>query len=161
MEPAGARRRPTGMRLGMRFSSAMLAAGLTAAVAGCASATAPQPGPVPSTAVARGVAAIEPAADPRPFAAADTAFGLDVLGAWCAQYPGKNLVFSPSTLASALGMAYLGAKGATAAAMAGVLHLPAVVGTALAAGLQARTDALGALGGPGVTLAPSDTVWAD
>jgi serpin B len=45
--------------------------------------------------------------------------------------------------------------------MARVLHLPAAGGTALAAGLQARTDALGALGGPGVTLAPSDEVWAD
>ena len=70
------------------------------------------------------MAAIEPAADPRPFAAADTAFGLDVLRAWCAQYPGQNLVFSPSTLASALGLAYLGARGATATAMATVLHLP-------------------------------------
>ena len=94
-------------------------------------------------------------------AAADTAFGLDVLRAWCAQYPGKNLVFSPSTLASALGMAYLGARGATAAAMAKALHLPAAGGTTLEAGLQARADALGALGGPGVTLAASDEVWAD
>jgi serpin B len=148
----------------MRFSSAVLAAGLTAAIAGCASASAPQPSPpapVPTAAEARGVAAIEPAADPRPLAAADTAFGFDVLRAWCAQYPGQNLVFSPSTLASALGMAYLGAHGATAAAMARVLHLPTAGGTTLAAGLQARTDALGALGGPGVTLAPSDEVWAD
>ncbi|WP_222849987.1 serpin family protein [Trebonia kvetii] len=143
----------------MRFSPLLLAAGLTAAVAGCASATAPRPAPSPVE--ARGVAAIEPAADPRPFGAADTAFGLDVLRAWCAQYPGKNLVFSPSTLASALGMAYAGAHGATAAAMASVLHLPAAGGTNLAAGLQARADALGALGGPGVTLAPSDEVWAD
>jgi serpin B len=145
----------------MRSSAAMLAAGLTAALAGCASAAAPQPRPTSSIAEARGVAAIEPAADPRPLATADTAFGLDVLRAWCAQYPGQNLVFSPSTLASALGMAYLGAHGATAAAMSRVLHLPAAGGTALAAGLQARTDALAALGGPGVTLAPSDEVWAD
>jgi serpin B len=116
---------------------------------------------VPSTLEARGVAAIEPAADPRPLGAADTAFGLDVLRAWCAQYPGKNLVFSPSTLASALGMAYAGAHGTTADAMARVLHLPAAGGTALEAGLQARADALEALGGPGVTLAPSDEVWAD
>ena len=143
----------------MRFSALLLAAGLTAALAGCASATAPQPGPSPAE--ARGVAAIEPAADPRPFGAADAAFGLDVLRAWCAQYPGQNLVFSPSTLASALGMAYAGAHGATAAAMARVLHLPTAGGTILEAGLQARADALGALGGPGVTLAPSDEVWAD
>jgi serpin B len=111
--------------------------------------------------VTRGVAAVEPAADPRPFGAADTAFGLDVLRAWCAEYPGQNLVFSPATLASALGMAYLGAKGATAAAMARVLHLPANGGPGLDAGLQARSSALGRLDGPGVTLSPSNQVWAD
>jgi serpin B len=109
----------------------------------------------------RGVAAVEPAADPRPFGAADTAFGLDVLGAWCAQYPQRNLVFSPSTLATALGMAYLGARGTTAQVMARVLHLPAAGGQALAAGLQARWAALGRLDGPGVTLAASNQVWAD
>ncbi len=109
----------------------------------------------------RGVAAVEPAADPRPFGAADTAFGLDVLRAWCAQSPRQNLVFSPSVLASALGMAYLGARGTTAQAMARVLHLPAAGRDALAAGLQARRAALGQLDGPGVTLAASDQVWAD
>jgi serpin B len=107
------------------------------------------------------VAAVEPAADPRPLGAADTAFGLDVLRAWCAQYPGRNLVFSPSTLASAVGMAYLGARGATAAAMARALHLPGAAGTALAALLQARSAALGGLSGPGVTLSASNQVWAD
>ena len=117
--------------------------------------------PAPVAAVTRGMAATEPAADPRPFGAADTAFGLDVLRAWCAEYPGQNLVFSPSTLASALGMAYLGARGATAAAMAQVLHLPANGGTALEAGLQARSRALSGLNGPGVTLTASNQVWTD
>ena len=135
------------------------AAGLAAALAGCGSTAAP--GPAPAVAITRGVAAVEPAADPRPFGAADTEFGLDVLRAWCAEYPGRNLLFSPSTLASALGMAYLGAKGATATAMAGVLRLPASGGPALAAGLQARSNALGGLDGPGVTLSPSNQVWAD
>jgi serpin B len=110
----------------------------------------------------RGVATAEPAVSPRPLAAADTGFGLDVMRAWCAQNPGQNLVFSPSTLASALGMAYLGARGATATAMARVLDLP--VGTSrgsLEAELQARMTALGSLDGPGVTLASSDQVWAD
>jgi serpin B len=133
------------------------AAGLVAALAGCGSTAAP----APAAGMTRGVAAIEPAADPRPFGTADTEFGLDVLRAWCAEYPGQNLVFSPSTLASALGMAYLGAKGATAAAMARVLHLPLSGGTPLAAGLQARSSALGGLDGPGVTLSPSNQVWAD
>jgi serpin B len=45
--------------------------------------------------------------------------------------------------------------------MAGVLHLPAAGGQALAAGLQARSAALRRLGGPGVTLNASDQVWAD
>jgi serpin B len=112
-------------------------------------------------AITKGVAVTEPAADPRPLGAADTAFGLDVLRAWCAQYPGRNLVFSPSTLASALGMAYLGAKGETADAMAGALRLPADGSTVLAAELQSRSNALAGLDGPGVTLAASNQVWAD
>jgi len=110
----------------------------------------------------RGVATTEPAVSPRPLAAADTGFGLDVMRAWCAQNPGQNLVFSPSTLASALGMAYLGARGATASAMARVLDLPAGTSrAALEAELQARSAALRRLDGPGVTLGASDQVWAD
>jgi serpin B len=46
--------------------------------------------------------------------------------------------------------------------MAKVLHLPPrATGTALLAGLRARLAALRAAGGPGVTLAASDQVWAD
>jgi serpin B len=125
--------------------------------------------------VIRGAAVHEPAADPRPYGAADTAFGLDVLGAWCRADPQANLVLSPASLASGLGMAYLGARGGTARAMAGVLHLPAAAsgaaaaaaggapagGGALAAGLQARSAALRGLSGPGVTVEASDQVWAD
>jgi serpin B len=143
-------------------------AGLAAALAGCGIVGQTQP----AVAITKGVAVTEPAADPRPFGAADAAFGLDVLRAWCAQYPGQNLVFSPSTLASALGMAYLGAKGDTAAGMASVLHLPGGGGTALDAGLQARSAALDAglqarsaalagAGGPDVTVSASNQVWAD
>ena len=73
----------------------------------------------------RGVAAVEPAADPRPFGGGGHRHsGSTCMRAWCAENPGRNLVFSPSTLASALGMAYLGARGATASPMAHVLHLP-------------------------------------
>jgi serpin B len=154
------------MRQGIRTSIGTLAAGcVVLASAGCGLGHVVGPPSRHHTesgaVLTRGVASVEPAADPRPFGAADTAFGLDVLRAWCAQYPGRNLVFSPSTLASALGMAYLGARGTTAAAMARVLHLPAASGTALAAGLQARAAALGQLSGRGVTLAASDQVWAD
>ena len=126
------------------------------AVAGCG-ATPPQPPPV----IAHGVALREPLVSPLPYGAADTAFGLDVLGAWCRADPQANLVLSPSSLASGLGMAYLGARGATAQAMAGVLHLPAAGGQALEAGLQARSAALRGLDGPRVTVDAADQVWAD
>jgi serpin B len=113
-------------------------------------------------AIVRGVATTEPTVSPQPLAAADTGFGLGVMRAWCSENPGQNLVFSPSTLASALGMAYLGARGTTATAMARVLDLPAATTrTALEAALQARMTALLGLDGPGVTLSASDQVWAD
>jgi serine protease inhibitor len=103
--------------------------------------------------------AVEPQVSPRPYAAADLAFGLDVLGAWCRQDPTENIVLSPSSLASGLGMAYLGAAGTTAQAMARVLHLPA--SGSIEAGLQARSRAIGRLNGRGVTVAAADRVWSD
>ena len=116
----------------MRMKNELRAAGLVLALAatGCGTAatiTTPQPRPV----VAHGVALREPLADPRPYGVADAAFGLDTLGAWCRADPRANLVLSPSSLASGLGMAYLGARGDTAQAMADVLRLPAVGGQAL------------------------------
>jgi serine protease inhibitor len=116
--------------------------------------------------MAHGVAISEPLADPRPYGTADTALGLDTLGAWCQADPQVNLLLSPSSLASGLGMAYLGARGATQQAMASVLHLPApagqqTAGQQLEAGLQARSTALRGLDGPGVTVDTSDQVWAD
>jgi serine protease inhibitor len=145
------------MRNTIRGMLGLLAATAIATASGCATA-APQL-QTPSLTVLRGVAAREPAADPRPFGAADTAFGLDVLRAWCEAAPTENLVFSPSTLATALGMAYLGARGTTATAMARTLHLPP--GGPLEAGLRARTAALAGLNGPGVALEESSQVWAD
>jgi len=133
------------------------AAGLALAamlIAGC--------GPAPPPPVmTHGVAVREPQADPRPYGAADTALGLDVLDAMCRLDPRANLVMSPSSLASGLGMTYLGARGGTARAMAEVLHLPAASGQSLAAGLQSRSAGLRGLGGKGVTLSASDQVWAD
>src|ERR1700684_1178410 len=105
-------------------------------IAGCGSGTVAPP------VMAHGVALREPLADPRPYGTADTAFGLDVLHAWCQADPQANLVLSPASLASGLGMAYLGARGGTAQAMARVL-------------------ALRGWDAPGVPLAASDQVWAD
>ena len=55
-------------------------------------------------------------------------------------------------------MAYLGARGATAAAMARVLQLPAA-GPGLVAGLRARRALLASLNRPGVTFAESNRLW--
>jgi serpin B len=150
------------MRRRFRITAWAVAAGLLAG--GCVAdgwATA-QAAPRPSAADARPSAAdARPsAADARPYGAADTAFGLDVLRAWCAASPRANVVFSPASLATALGMAYLGARGETAAAMASVLHMP-VDGEGLLAGLRARSAALNQTSGPGVTLAASNQIWAD
>jgi serine protease inhibitor len=126
--------------------------------AGCGSVTAPVRPEAPP--ILRGVVAAEPPADPRPYGAADAAFGLDLLGAWCREHPDANIVFSPESLATGLGMAYLGARGSTAQVMASVLRLPAA-GQQLVAGLHARSVALRSLDGPGVTVASSDQLWAD
>jgi serine protease inhibitor len=148
------------MRKQLRVAASLAVAPVLALVmAGCGSA---QPvSPAPSPIMARGVAASEPMASPRPYGTADTAFGLSVLAAWCRADPQANLVLSPSSLASGLGMAYLGARGGTARAMASVLHLPVAGGPSLEAGLQARSAALRSLDSPGVTLAASDQVWTD
>jgi serine protease inhibitor len=134
---------------------AMLAGMLLAT--GCGSASAPVRA---EPRILRGVAAAEPPADPRPYGLADSAFGLDLLGAWCRGDPDANIVFSPESLATGLGMAYLGALGSTAQAMASVLRLPAA-GHGLVAGLRARSAGLRALDRPGVTLASSDQLWTD
>jgi serine protease inhibitor len=145
-----------GMSKTVRLTAGLVAAGLVAAGCGTARPSGPQ-----APAAVRGVVFREPAVSPRPYGAADTAFGMDVLGAWCQADPHANVVLSPASLATSLGMAYLGARGATAKAMAGVLHLPAATGQRLEAGLQARSAALRGLDGPGVTVAQSDQVWAD
>src|SRR5271170_6613910 len=138
-----------------------LTAAAAAAIAGCGTTTPQAPRAPQAPVTARGVAAREPLADPRPYGAADTAFGLGVLGAWCQADPQANLLLSPSSLASGLGMAYLGARGTTQQAISSVLHLPATAAPELEAGLQARSAALRGLGGPGVTVDSSDQVWAD
>jgi len=152
--PAAARQ--TCMTTALRIAACAAAAGILAAACGSAAPAPPSSGLTASY----GTAAKAPAVSAVPYAAADTAFGLDVLGAWCRQDPRANILLSPESLATGLGLAYLGARGATAAAMARVLHLPAT-GPALEAGLHARSAALRGLDGPGVTASGSDRVWAD
>jgi serpin B len=141
-----------------------LAAGVAAATAvaslagGCGTGKA-----VPSNKpqAAHQVANVRPLASAAAYGTPDTAFGLSVLGAWCRGTPDANVVMSPVSLATGLSMAYLGARGSTARAMAHVLHLPAVGGSAMLAGLRARGRSLRALNGPGVRLTESDRLWAD
>src|ERR1700744_4000713 len=77
----GAGRRLMLMTHHLRAAGAALASGLTALlIAGCG-------GSAPPPVMAHGVALREPAGDPRPYATADTAFGLDLLGAWCRAHP--------------------------------------------------------------------------
>jgi serpin B len=148
-----------------RSKPVVVSAAITAtlALAGCGST--PEPAHTAPLAgggtIVRGTAAVEPQVSPAPYAAADLRFGLSLLDAWCKTAPDTNVVLSPESLATGLGMAYLGARGATAQSMAAVLHLPAGAGAALAAGLQSRARALRDLGRPGVTVAASDQVWAD
>src|SRR5580704_9060391 len=155
MQRPAAAGRLIGMGSGIRITAGVAAAVITAAGCGQAAAARPQP-----TAVSRGVAASDLAVTPRALGAADTAFGLNVLGAWCRQDPHANIVLSPESLATGLGMAYLGARGSTARAMRAVLHLPAG-GAGLDAGLHARSAALRGLDGPGVTVAGSGRVWTN
>jgi serpin B len=96
----------------------------------------------------------------RSFGAGDTAFGMNVLSALCRAQPGANVLISPVSLATGLGMAYLGARGATAAGMARVLHVPGS-GRSLIAGLRARRALLASLNRPGITFAESNRLWAD
>jgi serpin B len=88
------------MRLTRAIPAAAIALTTATLAAGCGS----QPAPRPASAVElRGVAAVEPAVSPRPYAGADLAFGLDLLHAWCALDPAGNIVLSPASLASGLG----------------------------------------------------------
>lgn len=101
------------------------------------------------------------AVSPRPYGAADLTFGLDLLGARCRSQPRSNIVFSPASLATGLGLAYLGARGQTAAAMTRTLHLPTAGLRQAEAGMRARQAALGGLDAPGATLADGNRVWSD
>lgn len=85
--------------------------------------------------------------------AAQTAFGLDLLGAVCAQRPGENLVLSPTSAAEALGLLYPAAGGQTAESVGALLHLPAW-SPDLVAAMADHTGALAALAKDGPTDGP-------
>ncbi|MFH8382861.1 serpin family protein [Kitasatospora sp. NPDC018058] len=140
-----------------RPAALLLAAALAAPlVAGCGSTGAPTGAEVRASAPAS-----RPAVDPAQVAAtakATDAFGLDLLHALTAKPDdaGRNLVVSPSGLATVLAMLLPGARGATADELAKALHTD----------LDPKQYALatGALNRPvpttdGLTLRQSDEVW--
>jgi serine protease inhibitor len=135
---------------------AVAATGASACVlSGCAGAVRQHRGSGPVVLTSRQVETL------RAYGQADTAFGLGLLSRVCAAKTASNIVLSPVSVSSALGLAYLGARGGTAAAMAKVLHLPATSGPELAAGLRARLDLLASLARPGVEFSQSNRIWAD
>ena len=132
-----------------RSATVALAAGALLALAGCASGPS---GPAGRPMVHRGeVRAVGlgslTALD---VAAAQTAFGIDLLHAVCAEKPGENLVLSPTSAAEALGLLYPAARGETAARIAQLLHLPAW-SPDLVAAVQQHTQALAGLAAPAGT----------
>ncbi len=144
-----------------RQAGALLAAAaiVTAfAASGCA---ATRPAPAPGRPARPVVLSSRQVASLRTYGSADTAFGLGLLGAICAAQPTGNIVMSPVSVASGLGLARLGARGATAAAMARVMHLPAGTQSSLIAGERDRSDLLGSLRRPGINFAQSNRIWAD
>jgi serine protease inhibitor len=145
-----------------RLAAAAGAALLTASAAGCAASGHNVP-PVkaPQLPTLRATLTAQQAATLRAYGRADTSFGMNALGALCRPQPGANLVLSPASLASGLGMAYLGARGTTAAAMSRVLHLPAASASALVTGLRTREQLFASLNRPGVSFTVSNRIWAD
>jgi serpin B len=142
------------LRIAALITATAIAAG-TCALGGCAAAVKHQQASGPVVLTAGQVTTL------RAYGQADTAFGLGLLKGICAASSGGNVALSPVSVSSALGLAYLGARGGTATAMARVLHLPAASGPALAAGLRARLDLLASLARPGVEFSQSNRIWAD
>ena len=93
-------------------------------------------------------------------AAAADAFGLDLyrrLGA-----DGQNLVFSPASIAAALQLALIGARGSTASELAAALHLGSADPAAAAGdGLRLLSGVIGAAGLAGADTATGDTATGD
>lgn len=143
------------------LTTVLFAAVLGVSATACsATKTAPRSAPHGRPPAASAVLTASELSTLRAYGIGDSAFGMNVLSALCRATPGGNVVLSPVSLETGLGMAYLGARGATATAMAKVLRLPAT-GQALASGLRARSALLASLNRPGVTFTTSNRIWAD
>ncbi|WP_222194697.1 serpin family protein [Modestobacter italicus] len=116
-----------------------VAVAATAALAACSSA-----GAAPQVHQG-GVAEVRTGAlTARDVAAAQTAFGVDLLHEVCAGQSGQDVLLSPTSAAEALGLLYPATAGETADAFGSVLHLPSW-STDLVAATRAHTAALDGL----------------
>lgn len=128
-------------------------------LAGCGQAATPSgpgmssPGAADEAASALNVVGDLDDADVPGLADAVNAFGFDLLGA--VAEPGENTVTSPVSVATLLAMVMAGADGATAEAMAEVLHLDDPRDARFGALLRTLTDT------DDVTLSVSNALWAD
>jgi serpin B len=144
------------MRNARRIAALIAAAAITAVSAvGCTAQNDHRAAPRPVVLTSSQVATL------RAFSSGDSAFGLNLLGTLCQADPSGNVVISPLSISSGLGLAYLGARGGTATAMARALDLPDVTAANLETGLRARSDLLSSLARPGVVFAQSNRIWTD
>ncbi len=113
------------------------------------------PGRVPGrSAPGGGIPRTGAPADGASVASGDGVFGADLYG----QLPtAGNLVFSPASIATALRLVLLGARGETAAQVAAALHLPSPHDAG--PGLRAGSALLGDLAAGELTLRAPNTVW--
>jgi serpin B len=121
---------------GLRFP---VAACTAAALTACGTA-----GATPFVHEGRAAAVESGTLTPGDVAATQTAFGVDLLHAVCDQVPGENVLLSPTSAATALGLLYPAGGGPTAEALQEVLHLPAW-SPDLVAALHGHTQALDGL----------------
>ena len=91
---------------------------------------------------------------------ADNAFGFRMLDRLVEASPGKNVFLSPTSIALALTITYIGGGGETQAAMARVLGLEGMSLSEVNAGNAALTASL-AEESPKVELAIANSLWAD
>jgi serine protease inhibitor len=88
-------------------------------------------------------------------ARADDAFGADLLGAL--RQPGRNVVYSPASIAAVLRMLLTGARGDTERELAAVLHLAGRRDAA--SGLRLLSAGLAQLASGDLTLRTPNTMW--
>lgn len=92
-------------------------------------------------------------------ARAANAFGWDLHQRLIAKRKGQNLIWSPYSVASALGMGLAGAKGDTATEMQKVLHAPKGGAEALAKALGVHQRLLNQRAGADNTLRVANAIW--